>query len=92
MESSLPISYIRLFNLLKNKFGDKEAEEIVSLIKSQVDENFEARKDTLATKNDIAELKINIAKTETKLILWAFIFWATQLGAIFAFIKLLIVK
>lgn len=58
-------------------------------------------KDSLATKTDLAaiELKLTqqigrlettIAKTESKLILWAFVFWATQLGAIFAFIKFFI--
>ncbi|MCW3108109.1 MAG: hypothetical protein JWQ09_2615 [Segetibacter sp.] len=51
----------------------------------------------LATKADIAPLEIKItqletkmAQTETRIILWAFVFWATQLGAIFAFIKFFI--
>jgi hypothetical protein len=51
----------------------------------------------LATKADISaidikltQLETTIARTETKLILWAFVFWATQLGAIFAFLKFLI--
>ncbi len=51
----------------------------------------------LATKADIgnieikiAQLETSIAKTESKLILWAFVFWATQLGAIFAFLKFFI--
>lgn len=55
------------------------------------------KKDSLATKNDIAAIEIKlaqlettIAKTESKLLLWAFVFWATQLGAIFAFIKIFI--
>jgi hypothetical protein len=34
--------------------------------------------------------KADIAKTESKLILWAFVFWATQLGAIFAFLKVFV--
>jgi hypothetical protein len=62
---------------------------------------FENKKDILGTKSDLAviELKLSqpiarlettIAKTETKLILWAFVFWATQLGAVFAFIKFFI--
>lgn len=36
--------------------------------------------------------KEDLAKTESKLILWAFVFWATQLAAIFAFIRLFIQK
>jgi len=97
MSQTLNISDVQLFNLLKGKFGEKEAEQFISLIKEKVEETFENKKSTLATKDDITELKIKfsqletaIAKTETKLILWAFVFWATQLGAIFAFIKLLI--
>ena len=97
MSQSLNISDIQLFNLLKVKFGEKEAEQFVSLIKDKVEETFENKKDSLATKSDIAtiELKIaqletTIAKTESKLLLWAFVFWVTQLSATFAFIKFFI--
>lgn len=87
--------------MLKVKFGEKEAEQFVSLIKSEVENTFENKKDSLATKSDlaavelklsqqIARLEVTIAKTESKLLLWAFVFWATQLGAIFAFIKIFI--
>ncbi len=97
MAQTLNISDIQLFNLLKVKFGEKEAEQFVSLIKDKIDETFENKKDILATKNDIAAIEIKlaqletgIAKTESRLILWAFVFWVTQLGAIFAFLKLFI--
>ena len=101
MAQSLNISDIQLFNLLKAKFGEKEAEQFVSLIKTEVENTFENKKDSLATKSDLAaielklgqqisRLEIIIAKTESKLLLWAFVFWATQLGAIFAFIKIFI--
>ena len=97
METTLQISDIRLYNLLKTKYGEKEAEEFVSLIKEQINESFEAKKEILATKADIASVEIKItqletkiAQTETRLILWAFVFWATQLGAVFAFIRFFI--
>lgn len=97
MSQSLNISDIQLFNLLKVKFGEKEAEQFVSLIKDKVEEPFENKKDSLATKKDIssielklAQLETTIAKTESKLILWAFVFWVTQLSAIFSFIKFFI--
>jgi hypothetical protein len=103
MADQLQISGIRLYNLLKGKYGEKEAEEFVALIKEQVNESFEAKKEMLATKADIAALEVRItalegkletkiAQVETRLILWAFVFWATQLAAIFAFIKLLFIK
>ncbi|MFT4153282.1 hypothetical protein [Parafilimonas sp.] len=87
MAESLNISDVRLYNLHKNKFGEKEAEEFVSLIKDEVNNSFDAKKDILATKEDIAKLELKIAQTETKMILWAFVFWVTQLGAVFAFLK-----
>lgn len=97
MANTIQISDIRLCNLLKSKYGEKEAEEFVSLIKEQINETFEAKKEVLATKTDIAaveikitQLETKIAQTETRIILWAFVFWATQLGAIFAFIKFFI--
>ncbi len=89
MANSLNISDIRLYNLLKSKYGEKEAEEFVSLIKEEVNNSFEAKKDILATKEDIAKVELKISQAETKMILWAFVFWVTQLGAIFAFLKFL---
>lgn len=101
MSQTLTFSDIQLFNLLKGKFGEKEAEQFVSLLKNIVENTFENKKNSLAAKNDlaavelklsqqIARLEVIIAKTESKLLLWAFVFWATQLGAIFAFIKIFI--
>lgn len=80
---------------------EKDAEDVVSLIKEEVNQNFESRRDVLATKEDlhslelkltdkISQLETTVARTESRLILWAFIFWATQLGAIFALLKFLL--
>lgn len=95
MSHTLHISDIKLFNLLKTKLGEAEAQQLVEYIHVEVD-NSVAEKHQIITK-DIANLrdelyrnfatKQDLAKTETKLILWAFVFWATQLGAIFAFLK-----
>jgi len=96
MANSLNISDIRLYNLLKSKYCEKEAEEFVSLIKEEVNTVFESKKDSLATKQDIARLAlkieqmgVRIAQSETKKILCAFVFCVTQLGAIFTFLKFL---
>ena len=97
MAETLNISDIRLYNLLKNKFGEKEAEQFVALIKEEINGSLEAKKDILASKDDINKLELKLAqmetqmgKTESRLILWAFVFWATQLGAMFAFLKFFI--
>jgi len=97
MAQSVNISGIQPFNLLKIKFGEKEAEQFISLIKEEIESTFDKKKDSLSAKTDlanlelkIAQLETTIAKTESKLLLWAFVFLATQLGAIFAFLKFFI--
>jgi hypothetical protein len=87
----LQISDIQLFNALKNKLGDKEAEQLVTFVKSYVKEEISEQVPGIATKDfvnaRISEVEVKIAETKFQLILWAFVFWATQLGAIFAFIR-----
>lgn len=108
MSQSLNISEIQLFNLLKIKLGEKEAEQLMNFVKSEVEHSSETKyeyinKDikalkeelyrSFATKEDLINLRggleVKIAQMESKLILWAFVFWATQLAAIFAFLKFL---
>ncbi|MBP6023632.1 hypothetical protein [Ferruginibacter sp.] len=109
MAQALNISDVKLFNLIKAKFGEKEAEEFVALVKQQASDITEEKqqliiKDVAVLRDDINKdfkyfrdevirtfaTKEDLAKTETKLLLWAFVFWATQLGAIFAFLKFFI--
>ncbi|HXL54964.1 MAG TPA: hypothetical protein VN958_01825, partial [Chitinophagaceae bacterium] len=63
---------------------------------SELRDEFERQTEILATKEDLAKvegrLETKIAQMESKLILWAFVFWITQLGAIFAFIKFFVEK
>ena len=97
MAETLNISDIRLYNLLKSKFGEKDAEQFVALVKEEINGSLESKTDILASKEDISRLELKlaqqetqIAKTESRLILWAFVFWATQLAAMFAFLKFFI--
>jgi len=75
---------MQLFNALKNKLGDNEAEQLVTFVKSYVKEEVTEQVPNIATK-DFVEAKIADAKFQ--IILWAFVFWATQLAAMFALIK-----
>ena len=84
--ASIQISDIQLFNALKAKLGDSEAEQLVTFVKSYVKEEVTEQVPNIATK-DFVEAKISEAKFQ--IILWAFVFWVTQLGAIFAFLKYL---
>ncbi len=92
------ITYIRhkIVQFAQNKIGRSRSTAACRVyIHVEVDSSVE-EKHQIITK-DIANLrdelyrnfatKQDLAKTETKLILWAFVFWATQLGAIFAFLK-----
>ena len=59
---------------------------MISFVKTQVNEEVKNQVPNIATK-DFVEAKISEAKFQ--IILWAFVFWVTQLGAIFAFLKFL---
>lgn len=102
MASTINITEVHLFNLVKSKFGEKEAEEFVSLIKEEIEETVVEKHQYIS--KDIAQLredlfthfaskefvKAEISEAKFQIILWAFVFWVTQLGAIFTFLKLFI--
>lgn len=88
----MAISITELYDLLSQKIGKVEAKALVEFIETKVDTSLEQKASILATKEDIAKLETKIAQTESKLILWAFVFWATQLGAMFAFLYLFLRK
>ena len=61
------VSEITLYNTLKLKLGEREAQVVVEGIKGAAKEEFHNRKATLATKEDLA-------KMETRMIKWMFLF------------------
>ncbi len=86
MAATIKISEIQLFNTLKEKLGEQQAETLVTFLKASVKEEVNEQVPNIATK-DFVEAKISEAKFQ--IILWAFVFWATQLAAMFAFLKFL---
>ncbi len=56
----MSVSEIQLFQILKNKLGEKEAEELVAFVKAEVKTEFENRKEILATKEDVANMQKSI--------------------------------
>jgi hypothetical protein len=76
------VSEIKLYELLKAKLGEKEAEAFVEILEKKVDHKFDDAKETLATKEDIARLDIKIAETKVDLIKWMVGFWIVQMAAI----------
>ncbi len=91
MSMSLNITDIQLFNTLKKKLGEKEAQELVSFVKSEVESEFNLKKEILATKDDIANVKIELANNKSEIIKWMFVFvftsTLTTIGAILAIIR-----
>lgn len=91
----LPITEIQLFQFLKEKMGEKEAEALVTFIDAKIKdtakESNEQNLKVLATKEDLAnlrtELKTDIANTKAEIIKWMFIFWFGQLAAFIAIAK-----
>lgn len=81
------VSEIRLYELLKAKLGNTEAEAFIEILENKVDKKFDDAKETLATKQDIAETNQRISETKAELIKWMFIFWIGQLASFIAIAK-----
>ncbi|MBU6158918.1 MAG: hypothetical protein KGP35_07805 [Bacteroidetes bacterium] len=62
------VSEITLFNTLKTKLGEHEAQTVVEGIKSAVMDEFNNKKDTLATKIDIHLLQTDMEKIKAELL------------------------
>jgi len=87
------VSEIKLFELLKAKIGEKEAEAFVEILEKKVDRKFEESKDVLATKGDIGNVKEEMAKLEVRLTRAIYIVGVVQylaiLASVIAIMKLL---
>ena len=57
------VSEITLYNTLREKLGDQVAQVVVEGIKSSVKDEFENKKEFLATKQDLGNLKSELLKT-----------------------------
>lgn len=73
-----------MYNLLREKIGDQQAKTLTDYVTQQVETTVEKQKSSLATKDDIAGLKIEIVKLESKIakaksdtIKWVFTFFVT---------------
>ena len=56
------VSEITLYNVLKVKLGEKEAQTVVEGIKQEVRNEFDNKKDVLSTKEDILNLKLDMER------------------------------
>ena len=56
----MSVSEIQLFNILKNKLGENEAQTLVEYVKSQVYAELENKKDVFLTKEDKVDIMRSI--------------------------------
>lgn len=61
------INTIDLYNLLRNKIGEKEAQALTEYVYVQVDEKFAEKKDVLASKEDIFKVQNQISDLRVEL-------------------------
>ncbi len=81
------VSEITLYNVLKAKLGEVEAQTVVEGIKQEVKNEFDANKDILATKNDVSDVRLEIEKLRAEFLV---VKW--MLGVVLAGIISLVVK
>ena len=82
----MTVSSIQLFNIIKERIGEREAQAMVEYIETKVETEVHEKADTLATKvdiglvkTDIAELRTEIAESKSELLRWMFIFWSSSI-------------
>ena len=86
----------RLYKLLSDKLGNDTTEAMFKYIDNKTERSVEATIKTLATKDDIANVKYDLGKeiSEAKAdsIKWMFIFWIGQVAAMMAIVLLFLKK
>ena len=75
-------SEIQLYELIEQRLGEKEATAFVVFIESKIEHGFFETKKTLASKEDIANLKTDIATSKIEILRWVFGFFITLMLAI----------
>jgi hypothetical protein len=81
------VSEIKLYELLKAKLGEKEAEAFVEILEKKVDDKFDDAKQTLVSKEDLLKLQVEIEKRFNQLILWVVGTGIAVAGLILAIMK-----
>jgi len=84
---ALVISEIKLYELLKNKIGEREAEAFIEIIEKKVESKLDEKTTIFSTKEDIAKLEVKIAEAKVDLIKWMVATAIMIVGIIVAFMK-----
>jgi hypothetical protein len=73
-----------LYKLLSDKLGNDTTEAMFKYIDNKTERSVEATIKTLATKDDIANVRKEIDDAKTDTIKWMFIFWIGQVDVMLA--------
>ena len=73
---------LKVFEVLRQKFDEPEARTIASAVETALETNNSALLDKVATKEDLANLRIELRETKSEIIKWMFIFWIGQFASI----------
>lgn len=82
----------RLYQLLSEKLGNDTTEAMFKYIDNKTERSVEAAIKLLATRDDIGQLRKEVADSKADTIKWMFIFWAGQFGATIAAVIILLKK
>ena len=74
----MQINEIQLYNILRNKLGEKEAETLVEFVQGRIEKEFANKKDVFLTKED----KIDIIR-------WMAMLIVGQTALLFTLVKLI---
>jgi uncharacterized protein YqcC (DUF446 family) len=79
------VDTLKIYEILASNLPENQAKAVAKAISEAIEEDTERKKNILATKEDLANVKAEIIK-------WMFIFWLGQIGVltgiIFAMLKL----
>ena len=70
----------RLYTLLSDKLGSDTTEAIFKYIDNKTERSVENTIQSLATRQDIMDVRKEVAETKSDLIKWMFIFWVGRLA------------
>ena len=82
----------RLYKLLSDQLGADTTEAMFKYIDNNTERSVEATIKTLATKDDIANVRKELGEVKANTIKWMFIFWIGQVGATLGLLLLFVKK
>ncbi|HEX3006041.1 MAG TPA: hypothetical protein VHO90_00340 [Bacteroidales bacterium] len=83
---SVNLNSFQLAKILREKLGEEQAEAVVTYIEEKVQEEFNSKKELLATKRDIADLSEKLTEKMSSHFKWLIGMFITQMAFIMALI------